>query len=251
MALGSTLAKGSSYSARISYEQPDLIRKQGDHFRIRREVDAMNHVRDHTSIPIPTVLDVHVGTGDKEASWILMKQLPGRQLGIAWANMAEYAQARTICQLKSYLDELHSLHPPEPPWIGSCTRGPAYDHRLDNRATCGPFASVGEFRDYLVSPVKNCPRPEWVAKYRSLLADEHRIVFAHADISWENILVDPGTGNVTGIVDWEMAGYWPEWWEYRKSLFGARSQLWWINILKEVMRVYRSETETDMELEMF
>lgn len=118
-------------------------------------------------------------------------------------------------------------------------------------ATCGPFASIAEFHDYLVAPIKNCPRPECVAKYRSKLSDDHSIVFAHADISWENILVDPATGVVTAIVDWEMAGFWPEWWEYRKALFGSRSQLWWIGVLKQIMPEYTLETDAGMDIEMF
>lgn len=81
---------------------------------------------------------------------------------------------------------------------GSCSGGPAYDHRLDNMSTCAPFASLAKFNDFLVAPVKNCPRPELVAKYRNMLSDESYILFAHADISRENILVDPETGSVTG-----------------------------------------------------
>ncbi|POR37744.1 Uncharacterized protein TPAR_02066 [Tolypocladium paradoxum] len=212
----------------------------------------MSYVQSHTSIPVPPVLGVHLDAdGDGEQGSILMTRLPGRQLGQAWPSMSESARAQTIRQLKSYFQQLHRLRPPGPAWIGSCSKGPAYDHRLNNMSTCGPFASVSEFHDFLVAPVRDCPRPEWVAKYRRRLPDSHSIVFAHADVSWENILVDPTTGNVTGILDWEMAGFWPEWWEYRKALFGARSQLWWINILKEIMQEYPSETEVDMELEMF
>jgi hypothetical protein len=118
-------------------------------------------------------------------------------------------------------------------------------------STCGPFTSVAKFHDFIVGPVKNCPRPEWVAKYRNMLSDDYHVIFAHADLSWENILLDPTTGFITGIVDWEMAGFWPEWWEYRKALFGSRSRPWWIKILGQVMKEYRLETEVDMELEMF
>ena len=160
--------------------------------------------------------------------------------------MSQSAQAETVRQLKMYFEQLHSLSPADPGWIGSCSGGPAYDHRLNNMSTCGPFASVGEFHDFLVDPVRYGSRPEWVTKYRSQLPDSHGIIFAHADISWENILVDPATGDVTGILDWEMAGFWPDWWEYRKAMFGARCLLWWIDILKEIMQEYPSETEADM-----
>ncbi|KAL2168252.1 hypothetical protein VTG60DRAFT_220 [Thermothelomyces hinnuleus] len=144
-----------------------------------------------------------------------------------------------------------SLRPGGAGWIGSCSGGPAYDHRLDNRSTCGPFSTVGDFHDLLVAPLKECPRPEWVEKYRPRLPDNHEIRFAHADLSWENILLDSDTGHVTGILDWEMAGFWPAWWEYRKALFGVRCQPWWTQVLKEIMTEYPEETEVDMDLEMF
>ncbi|CAH0034479.1 unnamed protein product [Clonostachys rhizophaga] len=227
------------------------FRKQAYSFRLRREAEAMNYVRSHTSIPVPSILDMHFGVSDHEPGWILMERVPGRQLDEAWPIMSETARAQTISELQSYVCQLRRLRPSGPGWIGSCSGGPAYDHRLDNMATCGPFASVAEFHDFLVGPVKNCPRPEWVAKYRNMLPDNYRITFAHADLSWENVLLDPTTGSVTGIVDWEMAGFWPEWWEYRKALFGSRSRQWWIEIVKQIMKEYQHETEADMELEMF
>jgi aminoglycoside phosphotransferase (APT) family kinase protein len=35
--------------------------------------------------------------------------------------------------------------------------------------------------------------------------------FAHGDLSDYNILIDPDTGAITGIIDWEMAGFRPPW----------------------------------------
>lgn len=78
----------------------------------------------------------------------------------------------------------------------------------------GPFASLAEFNDFLVAPVQDCPRPELAAKYRNVPSDDYCIMFACADFSGENILVDPENGSVTG-----MAGFWPKWWEFRRALF--------------------------------
>ncbi|KAI1044434.1 hypothetical protein LB505_013426 [Fusarium chuoi] len=224
---------------------------QGDTYRLRREIEAMEYIRDHTSVPVPAILEVHLGNNDKDGGWILMERIPGMQLDKAWPVMTEASKARTISELKHHLSQLHRIRPTEPGWIGSCSGGPAYDHRIDNMATCGPFASIAEFNDFLVTPIKNCPRPEWVAKYRNQLPDDSGIVFAHADISWENILLAPETGAVIGIIDWEMAGFWPEWWEYRKALYGGRPREWWIDIVKNTMKDYGELTAVDMDIEMF
>jgi len=38
-------------------------------------------------------------------------------------------------------------------------------------------------------------------------------VFCHGDLAQQNILVDPQTLKITAIVDWEYAGFWPEYFE--------------------------------------
>ncbi|KAK3898667.1 hypothetical protein C8A05DRAFT_47074 [Staphylotrichum tortipilum] len=185
----------------------------------------MEYVRQHTSLPVPGIINVQ--------------------------ELGEEARSETLRQLRSHFEHLHQLRPDVDVGITSCSGGPVYDHRLDNRSTCGPFRTVAEFHDFLVAPVKKAPRPEWASKYRDRLPGHHEIRFTHADVSWENILVDSETGDVRGILDWEMAGFWPAWWEYRKALFGARSEVLWMNVLKEVMTEYREETEVDMDLEMY
>ena len=250
-------------NAGVIRETDETLRKRGDVYRLSREVEAMEYVRARTSIPIPRVLETSFNGGDSGSNnsrypdeigwegWFIMERLPGEQLGEAWPNMSEGARARTLRQLRSYFQQLHGIRPNGVGWIGSCSGGPAYDHRIDNMATCGPFTSVAAFNDFLVSPVKKCPRPELEAKYRKQLPDSYNIVFTHADVSWENILVDRLSGNVTGIIDWEMAGFWPEWWEYRKALSGSRNMPWWRIIVTEFMEEYMSVTDVDMDVEMF
>ncbi|KAF5676693.1 aminoglycoside 3 phosphotransferase [Fusarium circinatum] len=247
-----TASAAAVWNASKSPEQlVEPFRKDGHAYRIRREAEAMKFVQSHTSMPVPAILETHFGSGYKEPSWIMMERVTGEQLDKSWPIMTVMAKERAITELRGYLAQLHRIRPNGSGRIGSCSGGPAYDHRLNNMSTCGPFSSIAEFNDFLVAPVRNCPRPEWVAKYRNQLRDDHDIHFAHADISGENILLDPTTGSITGIVDWEMAGFWPEWWEYRKALFGSRSREPWNGIVKQIMAAYDAETEVDMDLEIF
>jgi hypothetical protein len=158
------------------------FREHADSFRLPREVEAMNYVRRHSSIPVPSVLDTHFDESDREPGWILMERVPGRQLDEAWPTITEAARQQTISELRSYLSKLHQLRPSGSGRIGSCSEGPAYDHQLDNRSTCGPFASIAKFHDFLVEPIKKCPRPEFEAKYRNMLPDHH-VMYLHTQIS--------------------------------------------------------------------
>jgi hypothetical protein len=95
-------------------------------------------------------------------------------------------------------------------------------------AQCGPFSTERQFLEafaYLGSPgtrptdklerwafeklfeVYDVVRPEYPVSKGDLTAFH----FAHGDLSVANILLDPKTGAVTGIIDWEMAGFRPAW----------------------------------------
>lgn len=114
----------------------DTFRKRASAFRVRRELEAIEYVQRHASIPIPTVIEGYVpDSGEREEGWILMNRLPGQQLGEAWSHMDEGAKAQTSRDLKSHLQQLLHLRPPSGSScvVGSCSGGPVYDHRLNNR----------------------------------------------------------------------------------------------------------------------
>lgn len=54
-------------------------------------------------------------------------------------------------------------------------------------------------------------------------------------------LVDNG-GKISGVVDWECAGWYPEYWEYTKAHFVARYTLQWTaNVIDRVFLDYHNE----------
>ncbi len=68
--------------------------------------------------------------------------------------------------------------------------------------------------------------------YRELLTSKlstgHQIVMTHSDIRPQNILVQytaPRSIKITGLIDWEMSGAYPEYWEYVKALNGVNCDL--------------------------
>lgn len=222
--------------------------KHGTRQEVQREVDTIFFIQRNTSIPVPTVIESHV---QENGSWFTMVLIPGLSLTDTWTCMSDEAQATTQQDLSNYLSELRAIQPLKPTYIGSCIGGPAYDHRLNNGLPCGPFNSVSEFHDVLVAPVARCPRPELAVSYRQQLADDHEVIFTHADLCGDHILVEPSTGKITGIIDWEMAGWWPAYWEYNKSLFGDRYMQWWKVLVGKVLEPYPSELRIERILQQF
>lgn len=227
--------------------EEDVVQKEGDLYRIEREVIAIEFVRKHTTVPVPKVLQVQL---DEQGSRFSMQRVTGESLEMAWLSMTEEAQRRTTGQLRHILTQLRKITVTQPGLIGSCDNGPSYDHRINNRGQHGPFASVAEFNDFLVAPVRKCPRPERALDYRRRLSDSYEVYFTHADLGCDHIFVEPQTGRVTGIIDWEMAGFWPEWWEYRKALYTSRQHTrWWVDLVRSILPHYDDELELDSELE--
>ncbi|KAL3417098.1 hypothetical protein PVAG01_11098 [Phlyctema vagabunda] len=141
--------------------------KRGAAHKIQKEVEAIDFVRQHTSIPVPWVVKIFIEEDpDAVTSWFSMKTVPGSSLSTAWAEMSVTARSRTTAELRAYLLEMRNLPPRNPSCIGSCSGGPAYDERLNNGFPCGPFTSESESNDYLVAPVAKCPKKELVAHYR-------------------------------------------------------------------------------------
>lgn len=52
-------------------------------------------------------------------------------------------------------------------------------------------------------------------------------VFTHGDIAPRNIMVDEN-GNITGIIDWEWAGWYPDYWEYAQIMRPAFWGDWFV-----------------------
>lgn len=67
----------------------------------------------------------------------------------------------------------------------------------------------------------------------------HNIVFTHGDFRHLNIMVNDG--NVTGIVDWEFSGWFPEHWEFVKALAVWQWQNDWTGYLANILEPYYTE----------
>jgi hypothetical protein len=81
---------------------------------------------------------------------------------------------------------------------------------------------------------------------RRAFRDDYDVVFARANLSTRNILVH--VGHVSSILDWNTAGYYPEYWEYVKTIDHAFYLSWtfwasgWPGLVAELFpRLYENE----------
>lgn len=115
-------------------------------------------------------------------------------------------------ELHSYISQLHEL---KGDYIGAIDRGKAIIGQIAS-IEGGPFDSEQEFNEFILGDIVKSA-PDLLRHYAKFaLMDNHDIVFTHADFSPRNILVEGG--QVTAILDWEYAGWYPEHWEYIHEL---------------------------------
>lgn len=117
---------------------------------------------------------------------------------------------------------------------GSVNRGPVQDLYFGGGDHLpGPFANIRAFNDsvqltaYPPIPLPN-PLPD---PYRAYLPNTGAITFTHGDLNLSNIIISgtPGSQVIVGIVDWEQAGWYPEYWEYCKLLIAEPPTHEWIS----------------------
>lgn len=107
--------------------------------------------------------------------------------------------------------------------LGSINGGTLQDRFFKLNYEEGPFQTIKSFNDWLLAAAtRQRPGPGGVTgPYREFLPDTGNIYFTYGDLTIGNIIISDGPGprRIAGIVDWEQAGWYPEYWEYCKLLY--------------------------------
>ncbi|EFY84946.1 Phosphotransferase family protein [Metarhizium acridum CQMa 102] len=211
-----------------------LILKWSDGTRVE-EVSAMQVAR-AAGFPAPKVIcyGEHPDAPHAPVS-NLMTRLPGKELGQVYEKLSSEDQKSVQRELKGYLDVMRG-------WkdlrggktISSLLGTSIRSVRIPNHFA-GPFESEEEFNEYLI-------RPSWAGGFPSEEAYNdalslakgmgkisHKIVFTHGDLKPHNILVKGG--RIIGFLDWESAGWYPDYWDFTTALRFTRDDFWWYSFV--------------------
>ena len=175
---------------------------------------------------------------------ICMDYIDGVCLEDVWDSMHVEQKKSIARRLRHIVSTMRAAQPTStPPLIGACD-GPARDCRDRNDFTGGPFRSETDFNTFILDLGKNTPQLVRETLVGSLQAcTEHRIVFSHADLSPRNIIVHDD--QILALLDWEYAGWYPEYWEYVKFFDTPTSCKGWYNLAIDIFEtLYPSELLT-------
>ncbi|KAF2824557.1 hypothetical protein CC86DRAFT_421116 [Ophiobolus disseminans] len=131
------------------------------------------------------------------------------------AAMQFIASHTSIPVPKTYMKEMRSLKPPNPGVIEGVDGDKLYDMRLqDGLQGFGPFDSIRGFHSFPRGGIR--ASPDQIPEVNKL-AEKHEKAqfstrFTHGDLNSMNILVKGDS--IVGIIDWDTAGWYPEYWEH-------------------------------------
>ncbi|KAI1115430.1 hypothetical protein F5Y14DRAFT_460562 [Nemania sp. NC0429] len=217
----------------------------------QNEFNALKLIRKYTSIPVPRPLDVITipatapGGESYKQNFLLTTRMPGRPIADRETMFSDQDCAEYVAQMQDIITQLRTIPRPEEFEFAICNTlgGPCRDGRIRWSNQIGPFKDEEAFNQSMLYSDDPARRG-------------HRIVFTHADLNARNILVNQvirpdGTWGweVSGIVDWEGSGYYPEYWDYTKSLYeGFRFGARWCDMAHRIFEVC-GDLKKELEVE--
>ncbi|RAL06972.1 kinase-like protein [Aspergillus homomorphus CBS 101889] len=240
--------------ARIVWAESDMLVKYGPGVRLA-EAEAMHLVSHNTSIAIPKLLSAYILDG---VAYIVMSYEKGEPFQDYWDCASDLQQQHVLHQLQDYVTQMRSI---TGEFIGgidsSCCRDGIFeggwgDYQLYQY---GPYASEAEFNEGIVQALRDRLPPQSRGKEESFDSDffnaeyilyqtvrelrGHAIVFSHGDLHTGNMLIR-SDGTVV-VLDWGLAGYWPEYWEFYRAMFNPPWRSAWDRMVEKFIPPYYVE----------
>ncbi|KAH6859110.1 phosphotransferase enzyme family protein [Alternaria rosae] len=218
-------SKPESIGSMLAKMSPTMVVKWGNHASLI-EAKNMLYVAERTSIPVPKLYAAYAyGPLDRDLddygsvydTYIFMEFIEGEDLRKSWGKYSAAEKQTISTDLKKHMTELRSLPPAN--YIGSVDEGPVTDLMLEwSTSARGPFKSLEEFNATIVETFIARSKTQAGPYIRGMVdTHTHGIVFTHGDLRPDNIIVKDGL--VAAIIDWELSGWYPEYWEFAKAFY--------------------------------
>lgn len=205
-------------------------------------------------VPIPKPLGSIV---IENTTYLFMTSIPGATLEERWPGLSMDQKVSIRSQLNQIMSALRRVsYIPGDPLGSISTPHLCTDNRMRKRQSPHSLFTESDLNDFLVSHPFRRVSAGYARWIRSLLRNDHRIVLTHGDFHPRNIMVTENEHHgvvVSGIIDWEMGGWYPEHWESVKAqnTRGADDNSDWWDFLPESISGYDTEVVVDCFLETF
>lgn len=207
----------------------ELVLKVGDRVLPSEEV-AMRLVKEHTAIPVP---EVYLATYTASEVRLAMSVIPGTPLKNIWDNLDDKTKKRVCAETWAIIAKLRCLQKaPELQHLFLCLAdgSPCIQDPLVAGANCmsppGPLLNDDAVRARIHEVYYESNGRKYENELPNMLPRSDASLFSHADIAPHNIMLDEKSFEITGIIDWERAGWYPDYWEYSNIMKPSKYKDW-------------------------
>ena len=199
------------------------------------EVPNLRFINNKTTIPVPAVVE---DWEEEDHTFTLLRRMPGETLHEAWPKLTDNQKEKIAKETAEHLTQLRKLQSDK---IQALDGRPIYNDFLflDSGLPHGPFSSAAELWDDMARSLEGIPDAAR-DRFRSYMPPAEPYTFTHSDLTDVNIMVE--NGHLTGIIDWELSGYFPVWWEYVCTTIGDSDE---DRDWKALLRKYMHDDYTD------
>jgi len=161
-------------------------------------------------------------------------RVTGKPLGEVWDSLSAEGKASVIRQPNLYMAELETLSGDfyGALWKASSEEIFFHHHTFRNeKIQYGPYFSRQDYNTGLVAALANSRPDQTLSTFDQALAekllqlDDKRRPFSHGDLHPNNIIINDDC-RITGIVDWESAGFSIPGRDYYEARSRARNKEW-------------------------
>ncbi|RAL11737.1 aminoglycoside phosphotransferase family protein [Aspergillus homomorphus CBS 101889] len=197
-----------------------VLKERGPEEGLRSEREIAKLLVQCPEIPAPKLL--HDWVDRRGRYFILEEQVQGEPLHKVWSKLSAGQKTAIADQVVQACQKLRTFTSQS---IESVNGGPCYPpfiHGSRSR-TQGPFHSDLDFQTAVSGgfrgPLNRGPPREAVERLMERMPASKPYVLSHSDLHQANIIVK--NGSLSGIIDWEYAGYYPIWYEYIRAARGG------------------------------
>ncbi|PIG81619.1 hypothetical protein AARAC_002121 [Aspergillus arachidicola] len=200
------------------------------------EAENMKFVAANGKVPVPKVHD-HFVDPETQKRYIIMDYVPGTDLQKLGSSLPEDQRKTASKRIREALDELRRI--PSQGYFGNLNRTPYYEGILStidhDPSISGPFENEEQLNQGLLERLGQRESPHYVRLLcepiqRTLRG--HKAVFTHADLQPKNVMVEQ-KGN--------LAGWYPEYWDYCNSTVYCQGKLEWLELVPDIFDQYPVE----------
>ncbi|KAH8703839.1 kinase-like domain-containing protein [Talaromyces proteolyticus] len=232
--------------ARIVFADSDMVVKFGYGVRLG-EAEALHLASTRTTIATPRLLSAYILDG---FGYIVMSYEAGEPLQQYWDRVSKAEQNRILENLRDYVNQMRDI---QGDFIGGLDRSPCRDGIFEagygdyTRYCYGPYPSEESFDEGIVQALRDRLPSEVLEREHDIESNffnseymlyqtvrglkNHKIVFTHADLHPGNIIVR--TDGTIVLLDWGLAGFWPEYWEFYRAMHNSPWRASWDRMVEK------------------